>query len=68
MSGGQIMFVLGIVLVSTANNGGRGTEGTRLTILLLLLLAVALIIAGAVIALLTMMRKRRASDRYADHT
>lgn len=55
--GDKIMFVLGMMLVSTADNGGM-----RLTLLLLLLLAVVLIIAGGVIALLTLMSKRKASN------
>ncbi len=55
------MFVLGTILGSIADNGN-----TRLMILVLLVLAIALIIVGGVIALMTLVNKRRASNRYAD--
>lgn len=55
------MFVLEMVLVSTTDNGGM-----RLTVLLLLLLAVVLIIAGGVIAMFTLMSKRKGISKNTD--
>ena len=55
------MFVLGIMTLSIANSGQ-----TRFILLLLVLLAVALILVGGIIALLTLVKQRKANSSRID--
>ena len=55
------MFVQGILTLSTAGSGD-----TRFILLLLVLLAVAFILAGGIIALLTLVKQRKANSSRID--